>query len=107
MAAAARKGARSGLFVTRGRADHQPRPLGELARADQADAVRGSVGDDGDAVDLGFGRVGDLTGDASLRREGVHQEQEGAADERAAQHEERAQAEREAAAEHHAERERP
>jgi uncharacterized protein YjbJ (UPF0337 family) len=49
--------------------------------------------------------AGDLTGDASLRSEGTHQEQEGAADDRAAKHEELAQEEREAAAEHHAERE--
>ena len=56
---------------------------------------------------LGRGKkaAGDLTGDASLRREGMHQEQEGAAEDRAAAHESQAQEERQAAAEHHAERE--
>jgi uncharacterized protein YjbJ (UPF0337 family) len=56
---------------------------------------------------LGRGKkaVGDLTGDASLRREGMHQEQEGAAEDRAAQHEEQAQEAREDAAEHRIERE--
>jgi uncharacterized protein YjbJ (UPF0337 family) len=56
---------------------------------------------------LGRGKkaVGDLTGDASLRREGMHQEREGAAEERAALHEEEAQEAREEAAEHRIERE--
>ncbi len=56
---------------------------------------------------LGRGKkaAGDLTGDSSLRNEGVHQEAEGAAEDAAASHEELAQAERESAAEHHAERE--
>jgi uncharacterized protein YjbJ (UPF0337 family) len=49
--------------------------------------------------------AGDLTGDASLRREGMHQEQEGAAEDRAAQYEEKAQAERADAARHEAQRE--
>jgi uncharacterized protein YjbJ (UPF0337 family) len=56
---------------------------------------------------LGRGKqaAGDVTGDSSLRQEGVHQEQEGAAKERAEQHEELAQEERDRAAVHHAERE--
>jgi uncharacterized protein YjbJ (UPF0337 family) len=56
---------------------------------------------------LGRGKkaVGDLTGDASLRREGMHQEREGAAEDRAALHEEEAQEAREEAAEHRIERE--
>jgi uncharacterized protein YjbJ (UPF0337 family) len=56
---------------------------------------------------LGRGKkaAGDVTGDASLRREGAAQEREGAADDRAAQHEELAQEQREQAAEAHAERE--
>ena len=46
---------------------------------------------------LGRGKkaAGDLTGDASLHREGVHQERAGAAEDRAAQHEELAQEARE------------
>ena len=56
---------------------------------------------------LGRGKqaAGDVTGDSSLRSEGVHQEQEGAAKERAEQHEELAQEERDRAAVHRAERE--
>jgi uncharacterized protein YjbJ (UPF0337 family) len=56
---------------------------------------------------LGRGKqaAGDVTGSPALRREGVHQEAEGAADDAAASHEAKAQAERERAAEHHAERE--
>jgi uncharacterized protein YjbJ (UPF0337 family) len=56
---------------------------------------------------LGRGKqaAGDVTGSPALRREGVHQEAEGAADDAAASHEAMAQAERERAAEHHAERE--
>lgn len=49
--------------------------------------------------------AGDLTGSPALRKEGVHQEAEGAAEESAASHEAMAQADRERAAEHHAERE--
>lgn len=49
--------------------------------------------------------AGDIAGDASLRQEGMHQEGEGRAEERAARHEDLAQEERERAAEHHAERE--
>ncbi len=49
--------------------------------------------------------AGDMTGDASLRHEGMHQEQEGMAEERAATAEDHAQEAREEAAEHHAERE--
>ena len=48
--------------------------------------------------------AGDLSGDDSMRREGMHQEQEGQATERAESAEAQAQAERERAAEHHAER---
>ncbi|MGH3002229.1 MAG: hypothetical protein ACRDM1_06140 [Gaiellaceae bacterium] len=56
---------------------------------------------------LGRGKqaAGDMAGDSSLRREGMHQEAEGAAADRASSHEDLAQAEREQAAEHHAERE--
>ena len=55
---------------------------------------------------LGRGKkaAGDVTGDPSLRREGMHQEREGTAEDRAAKAEERAQEERERAAEHRAER---
>ncbi len=49
--------------------------------------------------------AGDVTGDASMRAEGMHQEEEGIAEERAEQAEEQAQEAREAAAEHRAERE--
>ncbi|HSS81805.1 MAG TPA: CsbD family protein [Gaiellaceae bacterium] len=48
--------------------------------------------------------AGDLTGDDSMRRDGMHQEKEGMASERAESAEDQAQAERERAAEHHAER---
>jgi len=56
---------------------------------------------------LGRGKkaAGDVTGDASLRREGMHQEKEGRAEDAAAKHEDLAQEERERAAEHRAERE--
>ena len=56
---------------------------------------------------LGRGKkaAGDLTGDASMRREGAAQEREGAAEERASHHEEMAQEQRNQAAEAHAERE--
>ena len=48
--------------------------------------------------------AGDMTGDSSMRREGMHQEQEGMAEDRAQSAEQMAQAEREKAAEHRAER---
>ena len=56
---------------------------------------------------LGRGKkaAGDLAGDSSLRREGMHQEREGMAEDRAAQHEQMAQENRERAAEERAERE--
>ena len=57
---------------------------------------------------LGRGKkaAGDMTGDASLQDEGMHQEQEGMAEDRAAPtRKEQAQEAREEAAEHHAERE--
>ena len=56
---------------------------------------------------LGRGKqaAGDMKGDASMRREGVHQEQEAKAQDRASSHEQMAQEERERAAEHHVERE--
>jgi uncharacterized protein YjbJ (UPF0337 family) len=55
---------------------------------------------------LGRGKkaAGDLAGDAEMRRQGAHQEAEGAAEDRAAEAERMAQEERERAAEHHAER---
>jgi uncharacterized protein YjbJ (UPF0337 family) len=55
---------------------------------------------------LGRGKkaAGDLTGDSSMRSEGMHQEQEGMATDRADRAEEMAQEERERAAEHRAER---
>jgi uncharacterized protein YjbJ (UPF0337 family) len=55
---------------------------------------------------LGRGKkaTGDLTGDSSMRREGVHQEREGMAEDRAKTAEERAQEAREEAAEHRAQR---
>ena len=58
---------------------------------------------------LGRGKkaAGDVTGDSSMQREGMHQEQEGMASERAEQAEDTAQQERERAAEHHAERQDP
>jgi uncharacterized protein YjbJ (UPF0337 family) len=49
--------------------------------------------------------AGDLAGDSSLRREGMHQEQEGMAEERAQAHEDMAAEERAEAAEHRAEHE--
>src|ERR671914_2799127 len=56
---------------------------------------------------LGRGKkaAGDLTGDASMRREGAAQERQGAAEERASTHEEMAQEQRNQAAEARAERE--
>jgi uncharacterized protein YjbJ (UPF0337 family) len=55
---------------------------------------------------LGRGKktAGDATGDSSMRSEGMHQEQQAMAEERAASAEDMAQAERERAAEHQAER---
>jgi uncharacterized protein YjbJ (UPF0337 family) len=55
---------------------------------------------------LGRGKkaAGDVTGDSSLRTEGMHQEQEGMAEDRATQAEQTAQEERERAAEHRSER---
>jgi uncharacterized protein YjbJ (UPF0337 family) len=55
---------------------------------------------------LGRGKkaAGDVTGDASLQKEGHHQEREGMAEERASAADDRAQEAREEAAEHHAER---
>jgi uncharacterized protein YjbJ (UPF0337 family) len=55
---------------------------------------------------LGRGKkaAGDVTGDASMQREGTHQEQEGMAEDRASAAEDSAQEAREQAAEHHAQR---
>lgn len=55
---------------------------------------------------LGRGKkaAGDVVGDASLRREGMHQEQEANAEDRAGRHEDLAQEERERAAEHRIQR---
>ena len=55
---------------------------------------------------LGRGKktAGDVTGDDSMKREGMHQEQEGMATERAERAEEVAQDERDRAAEHRVER---
>jgi len=51
---------------------------------------------------LGRGKkaAGDVTGDSALKREGMHQEQAGRADDRAEKHEELAAEERQRAAEH-------
>ena len=56
---------------------------------------------------LGRGKqtAGDMTDDPSLRREGMHQEHEANARDRAERHEELAQEERDRAAAHRAERE--
>jgi uncharacterized protein YjbJ (UPF0337 family) len=51
--------------------------------------------------------AGDLVNDPELRREGAHQEAEGAAEDRAKLHEEQAAEERKRAAEHHVERDTP
>jgi uncharacterized protein YjbJ (UPF0337 family) len=58
---------------------------------------------------LGRGKksAGDMTGDESMRREGMHQEQEGMAEERASAAEDKAMEAREDAAEHHAQRDNP
>ena len=55
---------------------------------------------------LGRGKkaAGDMTGDSSMKREGMHQEQQGMASERAESAEQMAQEERERAAKHQAER---
>ena len=55
---------------------------------------------------LGRGKkaTGDLTGDSSMKQEGMHQEQEGMAEDRASMHEDQAQEAREDAAEHRVER---
>jgi uncharacterized protein YjbJ (UPF0337 family) len=55
---------------------------------------------------LGRGKkaAGDITGDSSMAREGMHQEQEAMAQERATEAEQQAQEERERAAEHRVER---
>jgi len=56
---------------------------------------------------LGRGKktAGEVTGDSSMKREGMHQEQEGMAKERAESAEQLAQEERERAAEHHTQQE--
>jgi uncharacterized protein YjbJ (UPF0337 family) len=56
---------------------------------------------------LGRGKktAGEMTGDTSMKQEGMHQEQEGMAKERADSAEQMAQEERERAAEHHSQRE--
>lgn len=58
---------------------------------------------------LGRGKqaAGDVTGDAEMKQEGVHQEAEGMAESRAEQAEDTAQEARDEAAEHRAERETP
>jgi uncharacterized protein YjbJ (UPF0337 family) len=55
---------------------------------------------------LGRGKkaAGDMTGDSSMKSEGMHQEQEAMAQERAESAEQMAQEERDRAAEHHAQR---
>ena len=57
---------------------------------------------------LGRGKkaAGDLTGDASMRREGAAQERAGSAEDRAQQHEQMAQEQRDQAAQARAEQER-
>ena len=56
---------------------------------------------------LGRGKkaAGDVTGDASMQREGAAQEREGAAEDSAAKHEEFAAEQRQQAAEAHVDRE--
>jgi uncharacterized protein YjbJ (UPF0337 family) len=56
---------------------------------------------------LGRGKkaTGDMTGDSSMRSEGMHQEQQAMAEDRAESAEQMAQEERARAAEHEAERE--
>ena len=52
-------------------------------------------------------KAGEVTGDSSMKREGMHQEQEASATERAENAERMAQEERDRAAEHRVEREQP
>jgi uncharacterized protein YjbJ (UPF0337 family) len=52
-------------------------------------------------------KAGEVTGDSSMKREGMHQEQEASASERAESAEQMAQEERERAAEHRVERDQP
>ena len=56
---------------------------------------------------LGRGKktAGEVTGDSSMKQEGMHQEQAGMAEERAESAEEMAQEERQRAAEHRADQE--
>lgn len=56
---------------------------------------------------LGRGKqaAGDMAGDPGMKREGMHQEEEGKAEDRAAMHEDNAQEAREDAAGHRVERE--
>ena len=58
---------------------------------------------------LGRGKktAGEMTGDSSMKQEGMHQEQAGMASERADSAEQMAQEERERAAEHQAQRDNP
>ena len=58
---------------------------------------------------LGRGKkaAGDMTGDSSMKSEGMHQEQQATAEERAESAEQMAQEQREQAAEHQAERDAP
>jgi uncharacterized protein YjbJ (UPF0337 family) len=58
---------------------------------------------------LGRGKkaAGDMAGDDSMRREGMHQEQQGVAEERASAAEDKAMEAREDAAEHRAQRDNP
>jgi uncharacterized protein YjbJ (UPF0337 family) len=58
---------------------------------------------------LGRGKktAGEMTGDSSMKSEGMHQEQAGMAEERAESAEEMAQEERQRAAEHQAQRDNP
>ena len=58
---------------------------------------------------LGRGKqaAGDMTGDSSMKREGMHQEQAGMASDRAESAEEMAQEERKRAAEHEAQSNNP
>ena len=58
---------------------------------------------------LGRGKkaAGDVVDDPDLRREGLHQEQAGNAEDRAEQHEARAREERERAAEHRVRQDEP
>jgi len=55
-------------------------------------------------VGRGKQAAGDVTGDTAMRQEGVHQERQAEAEDRAAAHEAAAQEEREQAAQHQAQR---